>query len=85
MFYGWIIAGAGFVISFMGIGTRYCFGVFLKSIETEFTISRGAASGFFSEDSFGGLLCRCGNAPQGPAEAVPRVLRSSIAVSEFSG
>jgi MFS family permease len=48
MFYGWIIAGAGFVISFMGIGTRYCFGVFLKSIETEFTISRGAASGFFS-------------------------------------
>ena len=48
MFYGWVIAGAGFVISFMGIGTRYSFGVFLKSIETEFAISRGAASGFFS-------------------------------------
>jgi MFS family permease len=48
MFYGWVIAGAGFVISFMGIGTRYSFGVFLKSIEGEFTISRGAASGVFS-------------------------------------
>lgn len=48
MFYGWVIAGAGFLISFMGIGSRYCFGVFVKSIETEFAISRGAASGFFS-------------------------------------
>jgi MFS family permease len=48
MFYGWIIVGAGFVISFIGIGTRYCFGVFLKSIEMEFALSRGAASSFFS-------------------------------------
>ena len=47
-FYGWIIAAAGFLLSFFGIGARYSFGVFLKSIETEFSITRTAASGIFS-------------------------------------
>ncbi|MBW1998280.1 MAG: MFS transporter [Deltaproteobacteria bacterium] len=32
----------------MGIGIRYCFGVFLESIETEFGLSRGATSSIFS-------------------------------------
>jgi MFS family permease len=48
MFYGWIIAAAGFLLSFFGIGARYSFGVFLKPIETEFSITRTAASGVFS-------------------------------------
>jgi MFS family permease len=48
MFYGWIIAAAGFILSFFGIGARYSFGVFLKPIETEFNITRTAASGIFS-------------------------------------
>jgi len=47
-FYGWIIAAAGFLLSFFGIGARYSFGVFLKSIETEFSMTRTAASGIFS-------------------------------------
>ncbi|MFC1863137.1 MFS transporter [Thermodesulfobacteriota bacterium] len=48
IFYGWIIAAAGFLLSFFGIGARYSFGVFLKSIETEFSLTRTAASGIFS-------------------------------------
>ena len=35
-------------MSFFGIGARYSFGVFLKSIEAEFGITRTAASGIFS-------------------------------------
>jgi len=47
-YYGWTIAAAGFLLSFFGIGARYSFGVFLKSIETEFSMTRTAASGIFS-------------------------------------
>ena len=36
------------MIAVIGIGTRYSFGVFLKSLEAEFGISRGATSGIFS-------------------------------------
>ena len=35
-------------MSFFGIGARYSFGVFLKSLEAEFNITRAAASGIFS-------------------------------------
>jgi len=48
LFYGWIIAAGGFLLSFFGIGARYSFGVFLKSIQAEFDITRAAASGIFS-------------------------------------
>ncbi|MBN1627091.1 MAG: MFS transporter [Deltaproteobacteria bacterium] len=48
IFYGWIIAGAGFVVSVIGIGMRYSFGVFLESIETNFAMSRAATSSIFS-------------------------------------
>ncbi len=48
IFYGWIIAGAGFFIGVIGIGMRYSYGVFLESIEVEFTISRAATSSVFS-------------------------------------
>jgi MFS family permease len=48
LFYGWIVIGAGLLVALIGIGTRYSFGVFLKSIESEFGVSRGATSGIFS-------------------------------------
>lgn len=48
MFYGWVIAGAGLIISVTGIGARYSFGVFLKSLEAEFGMPRAASSGIFS-------------------------------------
>jgi MFS family permease len=47
-FYGWVIVGAGFVMSVIGMGTRYSFGVFFKSMETDFGMTRGMVSGFFS-------------------------------------
>ena len=48
MFYGWVVAGAAFFMSFIGLGMRYVFGVFLKSIEAEFSMTRGMTSGIFS-------------------------------------
>jgi MFS family permease len=48
VFYGWMVAAAGFVLSLIGLGTRYSFGVFVKSIEGDFALSRGAVSGIFS-------------------------------------
>ena len=48
MFYGWVIVGSGFVMSVLGIGARYCYGVFLKSLEVEFDITRTATSSIFS-------------------------------------
>ena len=48
IFYGWIVAGAGFLLGVIGIGMRYSFGVFLKSIEMEFNLSRAATSSVFS-------------------------------------
>jgi MFS family permease len=48
LFYGWIVLAAGLLIAMIGLGTRYSFGVFLKSIEGEFGVSRGESSGIFS-------------------------------------
>jgi MFS family permease len=43
-----VVTGAGFLIAVVGLGTRYSFGVFFKSIESEFALTRGATSGVFS-------------------------------------
>jgi len=48
IFYGWLIVAAGFLIGFIGMGTRYSYGVFLKSLEMDFGMSRAATSGIFS-------------------------------------
>lgn len=48
IFYGWVIAGTGLVISLVGLGARYCFGVFFNSLEAEFALTRGATSSIFS-------------------------------------
>jgi len=48
IFYGWAVVFAGLVISIMGIGSRYCFGVFLKPLEADFGVSRISSSGIFS-------------------------------------
>jgi MFS family permease len=48
LFYGWIVISAGLLIALIGLGTRYSFGVFLRSIEIEFGVSRGETSGIFS-------------------------------------
>jgi MFS family permease len=43
-----VVTGAGFLIAVVGLGTRYSFGVFFKSIESDFALTRGATSGVFS-------------------------------------
>jgi MFS transporter, OFA family, oxalate/formate antiporter len=47
-FYGWYIVGAGFLISLIGIGARYSYGVFVKSLDADFGMTRAATSGIFS-------------------------------------
>ncbi len=48
LFYGWVV-----VVALLGVGTitfaiRFSFGVFFKSIESEFALSRAATSGIYS-------------------------------------
>lgn len=47
-FYGWYIVGAGFVIGFIGIGTRYTYGIFIKPLDADFQMTRAMTSGVFS-------------------------------------
>ncbi|MBW1799265.1 MAG: MFS transporter [Deltaproteobacteria bacterium] len=48
IFYGWFVAGAGFLISVFGLGARYSYGVFLKSIEADLGMTRAVTSSIFS-------------------------------------
>jgi OFA family oxalate/formate antiporter-like MFS transporter len=43
-----VVIGAGLLIAVIGTGTPFSFGVFFKSIESEFGLTRGATSGIFS-------------------------------------
>jgi len=43
-----VVIGAGLLITVIGTGTQFSFGVFFKSIESEFGLTRGATSGIFS-------------------------------------
>lgn len=47
-FYGWVVVAAGLIIGLISLGVRYSFGVFFKSIESEFGLTRAATSGIFS-------------------------------------
>ncbi len=48
LFYGWVVVIACAIIMVIVFGTRYSFGVFFKSLETEFSLTRGTTSGVFS-------------------------------------
>ena len=48
VYYGWILITAFLVFATLSYGTRYTFGVFLKSLGSEFELSRAATSGIFS-------------------------------------
>ena len=48
VFYGWIIVATFFLMSVIIFGVRMSFGVFFKSIESEFLLSRAATSAIFS-------------------------------------
>lgn len=48
VFYGWVVTIAGLTISTISLGVRHSFGVFLKPIEGDFGLTRGATSSIFS-------------------------------------
>ena len=55
IFYGWVVTIAGLITLAFTLGTRHSFGVFFKSIEGEFGLTRGATSSIFSVYMF--LCC----------------------------
>ena len=48
LFYGWVVVASFFIIGTAIWGIRFTFGVFFKSIESEFTLTRTATSAIFS-------------------------------------
>jgi len=48
LFYGWVVVITCLIVGTIVFGTRYSFGVFFKSLEGEFGLTRGATSGVFS-------------------------------------
>jgi MFS family permease len=48
IFYGWTILASFFVIGLLVFGIRFSFGVFFKSIESEFLLNRAGTSAVFS-------------------------------------
>ena len=48
IFYGWVVIGALLLILALILGTRVSYGVFFKSIEAEFQLTRLETSSFFS-------------------------------------
>ena len=57
LFYGWVIVAAFFIIGVTLYGIHLSFGVFFKSIETEFGLTRAATSSVVSANMIlGGLL-----------------------------
>ncbi|MEE8363307.1 MAG: MFS transporter [Dehalococcoidia bacterium] len=72
LFYGWYIVGALFFATFLGVGARQGYGVFVKTWEEDFGVSVGAVStaaavGWFvngiSQPIFGRLTDRFGGRP----------------------
>ncbi len=48
LFYGWVVVTACLIIGTLIAGTRFSFGVFFKSIESEFDLTRAVTSAVFS-------------------------------------
>jgi len=48
LFYGWVMVIAFFIINIIAIGIRFSFGVFFKSLVSEFGLTRAETSGVYS-------------------------------------
>ena len=48
LFYGWVILTVFFIIGITMAGVRLSFGVFFKSIESDFNLTRATTSSIFS-------------------------------------
>lgn len=47
-YYGWVVLAACLIIVMIGYGIRFSFGVFFKSLEQDFGLTRALTSGVFS-------------------------------------
>ena len=56
-FYGWVIVASVFIINTIIMGTSFSFGVFFKSIEEQFELSRATTSAIFSLYWVLGCIC----------------------------
>jgi MFS transporter, OFA family, oxalate/formate antiporter len=52
IFYGWLVAAAGFAVTFVGFGCVYSFTAFIDPLQREFGASRGSVSMVFSLAAF---------------------------------
>ncbi len=48
IFYGWVMVGASLIVASTLFGIRFSFGVFFKSLESEFDLTRAVTSSLFS-------------------------------------
>src|SRR4030042_3668409 len=48
LFYGWVLVIAFFIINIITFGARFSFGVFFKSLASEFGLTRAETSGVYS-------------------------------------
>lgn len=52
LFYGWIVVGAAFAVTFVGFGSAYTFSSFVGPLQHDFGASRGSVSLVFSVAGF---------------------------------
>jgi MFS family permease len=52
IFYGWLVVGAAFAVTFVGFGSAYTFSAFVESLQRDFGASRGSVSLVFSLAGF---------------------------------
>jgi MFS transporter, OFA family, oxalate/formate antiporter len=52
VFYGWVVVGAAFAVTFVGFGSAYTFSAFVQPLQSEFGASRGSVSLVFSLAGF---------------------------------
>ena len=57
LFYGWVVVIAFFIIGITLYGIHFSFGVFFKSIESEFNLTRAATSAILSANMLLAGVC----------------------------
>ena len=56
LYYGWIVLLSCFIIAIVGAGIHLSFGVFFKSLEADFGLTRASTSGIFSTFLLFGMI-----------------------------
>ncbi|MBL6612737.1 MAG: MFS transporter [Reyranella sp.] len=78
LFYGWVVVGAAFCITFLGFGSVYSFGVFVGALQHDFTASRASVSLVFSLAGFFYMLLGAVSGPAADRWGVRRLAISGM-------